>query len=61
MNIPYAVVSHRTVAERVRTGGNVDKVVKRRIIMASSLLIIANFFYAWGFNNVYTSERYLLY
>jgi hypothetical protein len=28
MNIPYAVVSHRTVAEHVRTGGTVDKVIR---------------------------------
>jgi hypothetical protein len=33
MYIPYAVVSHRTVAERVRTGVIVDKVVTHRIIM----------------------------
>ena len=48
MNIPYAVVSHRTVAVRVRTGGIVDKDI--RYIVTWILLIVANFFYVWGFN-----------
>jgi len=55
MNIPYALVLHRTVAEQVRTGGIVDKVI--RIIMTWILLIVVNFFCAWGFNNFYISER----
>jgi hypothetical protein len=53
-NIPYAVVSHRTVAERVRKGRNVDRVI--RIIMTWILPIVANLFYARRFNNIYTSE-----
>jgi len=55
MNIPYAVVSHRTVAEHVRTAGIVDKVIG--IIMTWILLIVANSFHVRGFKYVFTAER----
>ena len=55
MNVPYAVVSHRTVAEHVRTGGIVDKVI--RMIMTWILLIVANSFHVRGFKYVFTAER----
>jgi hypothetical protein len=45
MNIPHAAVSYRTVAEHVRTGGIVGKII--RIVMTWIVLIVANFLYIW--------------